>query len=138
MLYHEDHALMHHEKSLQLDPLNHTSYRRIAEIMIRRNQLPEAEQWIRKGLSIKSWSYTYHAILARILLKEGDPDAAIKEARISLALNGNQPEPYIVISDAFRLKKNNAMADHFRRVAESPRLKDPSFHTVPLLMQAVP
>ncbi len=131
-------ALMHHEKSLQLDPTNHTSYRRIAEIMIRKNRLPEADQWIRKGLSIKPWSYAYHAILARILLKEGNPDAAIKEAQISLALNGNQPEPYIVISDAFRLKKNHAMADHFRWVAESPSIQDPSFQTVPLLMQALP
>ena len=134
----DEKALMHHGKSIQLDPANHTSYRRIAEIMIRKNCLQEAEQWIRKGLSIKFGSYTYHAILARILLIEGYPDAAIKEARISLALNGNQSEPYAVISDAFRVKKDNATADHFRQVAESPGLKDQTFQTVPLLMQALP
>jgi hypothetical protein len=53
-------------------------------------------------------------------------------------LNGNQSEPYAVISDAFRVKKDNATADHFRQVAESPGLKDQTFQTVPLLMQALP
>jgi tetratricopeptide (TPR) repeat protein len=120
----DDKALMHHGKSLQLDPANHTSYRRIAEIMIRKNRLREAEQWIRKGLTIKPRSYTYHAILARILLKEGQPDAAIKEAFMSLAINGNQSEPYTIISDAFRVKKDHIRADHFRQVSASPGLKD--------------
>jgi predicted Zn-dependent protease len=106
--------------------------------MIRKNRLQEDEQWIRKGLSIKFGSYAYHAILARILLKEGQPDAAIKEAFISLAMNGNQSEPYTIISDAYRVKKDHIRADHFRQVAASPGLKDQSFQTVPLLMQAVP
>lgn len=113
----DDRAIIHHREAVRLDPTYHTSYRRIAEIMVRNNRLPEAEFWVRKGLAEKPTSYTYHAILARILLKKGYPDEAIKEARISLALNGNQSEPYAVISGAFRLKKNDALADHFQKIA---------------------
>ncbi|MCX5826532.1 MAG: hypothetical protein NTV58_00790 [Deltaproteobacteria bacterium] len=134
----DDRALMHHQEALRLDPAYHTSYRRIAEIMVRKSRPQEAESWIRKGLAEKPTSYTYHAILARILLKRGYPDEAIKEARISLALNGNQSEPYAVISGAFRLKKNDTMADHFQKIAASPGLEDPGAQAAPILMQAAP
>jgi tetratricopeptide (TPR) repeat protein len=133
----EGKALIHFEESLRLDPTFHTSYRRIAEIMIRKNRLQEAELWMRKGLSIKPGSHIYHAILARILLKKGDPDASIKEACISLTLNGNQSEPYAVMSDAFRVKKNDAIANHFRKVAKVMGAHDKDFHPVPIFMQAL-
>jgi len=134
----DDRALMHHREALRLDPSYHTSYRRIAEIMVRKNRLEEAEAWMRKGLAEKPASYTYHAILARILLKRGYPDEAIKEARISLALNGNQSEPYAVISGAFRLKNNDALAEHFQRIAALLSREDPGAQATPLLIQAAP
>jgi protein O-mannosyl-transferase len=132
----EEGALTHYKESLRFDPTFHTGYRRIAEIMVRINRLQEAEQQIRKGLSVKPDSYAYHAILARILLKKGEPDGAIKEARISLALNGNQSEPYAVMSDAYRVKKNDAIANHFRKVVEAMGLNDKYLHPVPLFTQA--
>jgi protein O-mannosyl-transferase len=132
----DDRALIHHREALRLDPSYHTSYRRIAEIMVRKNRLEEGEVWIRKGIAEKPTSYAYHAILARILLKRGFPDEAIKEARISLALNGNQSEPYAVISQAFRIKKNDALADHFQRIGSLPGLEGPDIQATPLLMQA--
>jgi len=132
----EEKALVNFEESLRLDPTFHTSYRRIAEIMIRKNRLQEAEQQIRRGLSVKPESYAYHAILAGILLKKGEPNAAIKEACISLSLNGNQSEPYTVISDAFRVKKNDAIANHFRKVAEVMRSNEKVINSIPLYFQA--
>lgn len=134
----DDQALAHHQEAVRLFPAYHTSYRRIAEIMVRKNRLEEGEAWIRKALAEKSTSYTYHAILARIHLKRGYPDEAIKEARISLALNGNQSEPYAVISQAFRIKKNDALADHFQKLAALPGLGGPDTQTNPILMQAAP
>ncbi|HAJ26401.1 MAG TPA: hypothetical protein DCG53_04015 [Syntrophus sp. (in: bacteria)] len=129
-------TLEHHTQAIKLEAGYHTSYRRIAEIMIQKNRLQEAEQWIKKGLSIKPSSYAYHAILARILLKQGFPDAAIKEARVSLSLYGNQSEPYSVISDAFKVKKDMTTAAHFQKVAEAIRLIEPTFQPAPLLIQA--
>jgi tetratricopeptide (TPR) repeat protein len=134
----DNRALMNHQEALRLDPSYHTSYRRIAEIMVSKKRLEEGEIWIRKGLAEKPTSYTYHAILARILLKKGYPDEAIKEARISLALNGNQSEPYAVIAGAYRLKKNDPLADHFQKLAALPGLEGPDTQTNPILMQAAP
>jgi protein O-mannosyl-transferase len=129
-------ALEHHTQAIKLEAGYHTSYRRIAEIMMQKNRLREADQWIKKGLSIKPNSYAYHAILARILLKQGFYDAAIQEAHMSLTLYGNQSEPYAVISEAFRVKKDNAKADHFQKIAESIKKIEPTFQVAPLLIQA--
>jgi tetratricopeptide (TPR) repeat protein len=114
-----DEAVSQYKEALKWDPFYDVAYRRIAEIMIRKNNFPEAEQWIKKGLIIRRDSYVYHAILAGILLKEGQYDGAIKAAFKSLSLNPQQWEPYIAISDAFGAKGDEKMADHFRGVAES-------------------
>jgi len=130
-------ALVYFEKSLRLEPTFHTSYRRIAEINLHKNLLQEAEQNIRKGLSIKPSSYVYHGILARIMLKKHDPDGAIKEARISLLLNGNQRDAYDIISEAFKLKRNERMAKHFEDVAKKMTSYDLEIKKTQILMQAV-
>jgi Flp pilus assembly protein TadD len=114
-----DEAISQYKEALKWDPFYDIAYRRIAEIMIRKNHFPEAEQWIKKGLMIKRDSFAYHAILAGILFKERQYDGAIKAAFKSLSLNPDQWEPYLTIADAFRAKGNEKMANHFRFVAES-------------------
>ncbi|TRZ77929.1 MAG: hypothetical protein D4R93_00975, partial [Deltaproteobacteria bacterium] len=85
------------------------------------DRLIEAEGMILKALSIQSGSYAYHTILAGILLQRGRPDDAIREARISLMLNGDQSEPYALFSVAFRMKKDMKTAAHFQKIAEAFR-----------------
>ena len=117
----DDRAMFHYGQSVELDPSFHPSYRRMSEIMLRKGRLIEAEDMILKAISIKSSSYAYHAILARLLLQQGRPDDSIREARISLGLNGNQSEPYALFSDAFRMKKDMKTTAHFQKVAEAFR-----------------
>ncbi|MDQ5985971.1 MAG: hypothetical protein CSYNP_01689 [Syntrophus sp. SKADARSKE-3] len=131
----DDDALLQYKESIKLDPTYHVIYRRIAEIMIHKNRLPDAEYWIRKGISVKPDSFTYHAILARILVKKGSPDSAIHEAFISLRLNPNQWEPYLILADAFTLRKEDTRAKHFRIIAEAQQKSGWSY-VEPLFIQA--
>jgi protein O-mannosyl-transferase len=133
-----DEAIVQYKEALKWDPFYDVAYRRIAEIMIRMNRFPEAEAWIKKGLIIKRDSFAYHAILAGILLKEEQFDAAIKAAFRSLSLNADQWEPYITISDAFRAKGAEKRANHFRRVAEAGAQKGLASHMGQVSMQAGP
>jgi protein O-mannosyl-transferase len=115
----DERALFYYEQSLKQNQTFHTSYRRMSEIMFRQNRLEGAEGMILKAISIKPDSFAYHAILARILLRRGYPDDAIREAKISLRLNGSQAEPYTLLADAFKLKKNFETALHFQKVADA-------------------
>jgi tetratricopeptide (TPR) repeat protein len=118
-----DQALLYYLASVKDNPSFHTSYRRISEIMTAKNRLPEAEEMILKALAQNPGSYAYHTILARILLRRGSPDDAIREARISLKLNGDQADPYVILSESFRAKKDNRAALHFRKVADAFQLR---------------
>ena len=133
-----DQALTHYKESLKLDPSYHVINRRMSEIMLSKNKLQEAEHWIKRGLSVKPDSFTYHAILARILLNAGSPDRAISEAFKSLRLNPDQVEPYVILSDAFRAKMDDDRANHFRHVAESLTKKGSGSYGAPTFFQAAP
>jgi predicted Zn-dependent protease len=69
-------------------------------------------------------SYAFHLTLARILLKEGRPDQAIKAAQKALMLGGDSSKPYSLFSEAFRMKKDQRAADHFYRLANSLQAPD--------------
>jgi tetratricopeptide (TPR) repeat protein len=122
----DEKAMMHYMQALKIDPYFSPVYNRIAEIKVRKNQLADAEEIIRIGIVMAPHSYAFRLTLARIMLKQGHPDAAIKEAQKALMLGGDPSKPYGVFAEAFKMKRDHRMADHFYKLANKMQLPNPA------------
>jgi Tfp pilus assembly protein PilF len=122
----DEKAMMHFMQALKIDPYFSPVYNRMAEIKMRENQLSDAEEIIRIGIALAPHSYAFRLTLARILLRQGHPDAAIKEAQKALILGGDSSKPYGVFAEAFKMKKDHRTADHFYKLANRLQLPDSS------------
>ena len=120
----DEKAMAHYLEALKIDPYFYHVYNRLAEIKARQNHLEDAEQLIRIGIALVPHSYAFHVTLARILLKEGRPDQAIKAAQKALMLGGDPSKPYVILSEAFKMKKDQRTADHFHKLANSMQAPD--------------
>jgi tetratricopeptide (TPR) repeat protein len=122
----DEKAMTHYMQALNIDPYFYPVYNRLAEIKVRENQLSDAEKLIRIGITLVPHSYAFHLTLARILLKEGHLDQAIKVAQKALMLGGDASKPYVIFAEAFRMKKDPVTAYHFYRLANSLQATDSS------------
>jgi tetratricopeptide (TPR) repeat protein len=122
----DEKAMTHFMQALKIDPYFSLVYNSMAEIKVRKNQLSDAEDIIRIGISRVPHSYAFHLTLARILLKEGRPDQAIKAAQKALMMGGDSSKPYGIFAEAFNLKKNSKMSDHFYKLANRVQVPDSS------------
>jgi tetratricopeptide (TPR) repeat protein len=122
----DEKAMTHYLQALKIDPYFSPVYNRMAEIKVRKNQLADAEILIKIGIALAPNSYAFHLTLARILLKQGHPDAAIKEAQKALTLRGDSSKPYGVFAEAFKMKRDHRMADHFYKLANKMQSPDPA------------
>ena len=122
----DDKAMYHYQQALQVRPTFAPAYNRIAEILMRKNRLVDAEKVIRIGMAIRPHSHAYHLTLGRILLKQGHPDAAIKAAQKALMLQKDSLKPYAIFSEAFKMKKDSRAAEHFYKLGDSSRLSGSS------------
>jgi tetratricopeptide (TPR) repeat protein len=122
----DEKAMMRYMQALKIDPHFSPVYNRIAEIKVRKNQLADAEEIIRIGIALAPHSYAFRITLARILLMQGHPDAAIKEAQRALIVGGDSSKPYGIFAEAFKMKRDHRTADHFYKLAKSFQLPDSS------------
>ena len=104
-----DKALEQFYKTLKYAP-NHTdALNNIAIIMFYKNDLANAEKYIKKAIQLQHPdSNKLHSTLSLILLKKGDPDTAIKEANKGMKLNKNY-----LIGEAYRLKNDLTKSSFF-------------------------
>jgi tetratricopeptide (TPR) repeat protein len=96
-----DKALEHFQKILRHVPNHADALNKIATIMFYKNDLANAEKYIKKAIRLHPDSNKLHSTLSLILLKKGDPDKAIKEA--NKGMNYNR---YYLIGEAYRLKND--------------------------------
>jgi predicted Zn-dependent protease len=122
----DEKAMTHYFEALKIEPYFYPVYNRLAEIKVRQNRLYDAEMLIGIGIALVPHSYAFHITLARILLKERRPDQAIKVAQKALMLEGDSSKPYAILAEAFELKKNSKMADHFYKLANRMQAPDSS------------
>jgi tetratricopeptide (TPR) repeat protein len=122
----DEKAVTHYFEALKIEPYFYPVYNRLAEIKVRQNQLYDAEKLIRIAIALVPLSYAFHITLARILLKEGLPDQAIKVAQKALMLGGDSSKPYVIFSEAFRMKNDHKMEYHFYKLANSLQMPDSS------------
>jgi tetratricopeptide (TPR) repeat protein len=117
----DEKAIAHLGQSMRLDPSYSEAYQVMAEIMIKKKRYDDAEKMIRRAICLRKGDDDFHLTYGKILIKKGEPERAVKQARIALLLNGEAKEAYGVISDAFKLKGNAEAARHFRELAEEKK-----------------
>ena len=110
-------ALQYYEYGLQLDSKLHLNYQRIAEIMILRNNLPQADDMIRKALSLNRNVADYHLTYARVLIKKRGTDLAKKEVKLALSLDPDSAVSYEIMAEIMKQEGRNDAATHFSKVA---------------------
>ena len=103
-----DKALEHFHKILRHVPNHLDALNKIATIMFYKNDLANAEKYIKKAILQHPDSNKLHSTLSLILLKKGDPDKAIKEANKGMNYNKNY-----LIGEAYRLKNDLTKSSFF-------------------------
>ncbi len=103
-----DKALEQFYKILRHVPNHSDALNKIATIMFYKNDLANAEKYIKKAILQHPDSNKFHSTLSLILLKKGDPDKAIKEANKGMNYNKNY-----LIGEAYRLKNDLTKSSFF-------------------------
>lgn len=95
-------------------------------LLLERNEISQAEEEIRKAISIDPNETAFHSNLGVILLRKGLYGEAIKEAQKAMLLQPDSWKAYFVISDAYKAKGNQKVADHFFRIGDRIKSARPS------------
>jgi tetratricopeptide (TPR) repeat protein len=115
-----DRALELFNEALASDPSISQAYHGIGKVMFFKGALKEAEQNIRKALSLDPASALYTRTLSIILLRDGRVDDAMKQAVRARQLDDTLPEPLYVLGEAYRIKKKwHRAAHYFEKFLES-------------------
>jgi len=85
-------AQLFYRAVLDLDPKHKGAFNNLGVIALEASQFGEAERWFRHAENIDPRSAKTHFLLAKTLLKENDPAAAMAEIETALRLKPKQPE----------------------------------------------
>jgi predicted Zn-dependent protease len=110
------------ERALAGLPNNSDLYNNKAALLILKKKLSEAELAMKKAISLSPDNAFFYGNLGNIYLREGQPDAAIKEVQRAIPLGGDTPKAYSLLSEAFEAKNDYRTAHHFRMVASGSGL----------------
>jgi Flp pilus assembly protein TadD len=110
-------ALLLVDKALEGLPHNSDLYNSKAALLIQKKDMAEAEIAMKKAISLKHDNAYFHVNLGVIYLRSGRYDAAIREAKRAILLDGNSQGAYWLMSEAFKAENDHSTADHFSRVA---------------------
>jgi tetratricopeptide (TPR) repeat protein len=103
-----DKALEQFYKTIKDAPNHADALNKIATIMFYKNDLANAEKYIKKAIQLHPDLNKLHSTLSLILLKKGDPDKAIREANKGMNYNKNY-----LIGEAYRLKNDLTKSSFF-------------------------
>jgi hypothetical protein len=115
-------ALLLVDKALEGLPHNSDLYNSKAALLIQKKDMAEAEIAMKKAISLKHDNAYFHLNLGVIYLRSERYDAAIREAKRAILLDGNSQGAYWLMSEAFKAKNDHSTADHFSRVASGSGL----------------
>jgi len=117
MIGEDDKALEYFRKSLEIAASNPQPLHGIAEILLRKNELANAETYVGQALSLKPEEGMYHLTYSAILIRKGWPNAAIAEAKRGIRYQGDLVYAYLLLADAYALKNDPTSADHYKKLA---------------------
>lgn len=118
----EDLALNFLSQAMEANPEFWPSYREAVLCLIQKGEMAKAEKKLAVALSQWPNISALHYIHGLLLLKTGEYDRAINEARQTLFLNPNHHEALTVLGEAYRRKGNTRMSTLYweRFIEEHP------------------
>jgi tetratricopeptide (TPR) repeat protein len=120
----DEKALRHIDKALAGIPSNADLHNTKAIVLMRRGETQQARSVMEKAVSLAPDRGFFRVNMGRILLSQGHGDTALIEAQKAL-VSGKEPEKaYLLMSDVFAAGKNEKMARHFGRLAETSKDKN--------------
>jgi tetratricopeptide (TPR) repeat protein len=123
----DDQALKYFNKSIIGYPLGAKqalSFDRMANIMMRRGNLVDAEKMALKAIELKPHEAGFYQTYSAVLNKKNQPDEAIKQAQIALKLDPESHWPYIFLAEAYRIKNNKKAEEHFLNICNMLKAKE--------------
>jgi len=126
MIGNDDEAMKLFKQAIDMASFNPEPYQAIAEILLKQDDLAGAEQHIGRALTLNPKEGRYHLTYSAVLLRKGWPDAAIAEAKRAITWRGDTTRAYLLIAEAYDLKKDKAAAALYReKGAEEHRVHQP-------------
>ncbi|MCX5855789.1 MAG: hypothetical protein NTZ24_14670 [Deltaproteobacteria bacterium] len=117
-----DKALVFIDKALDVLSSKAGLYNNKAAILIAKKMPEEAETMMQRAISSEQGKAIFHVNLGKIFLYRGYPDKAIKEAQKAILMDGDYLESYLLLSGAFKAKKDYRTAGHFGRLASASKM----------------
>ena len=100
------------------------SFDRMANILMRKGKLKEAEKMALRAIEIKPYEAGFYQTYCAVLNKKNQPDDAIKQAQKAMKLNPDSFWSYLCLADAYRIKNNKSAEQHFLRIGNILMVKD--------------
>ncbi|HEV8480657.1 MAG TPA: tetratricopeptide repeat protein, partial [Candidatus Eisenbacteria bacterium] len=110
-------------RALEQDPLSSRAYSQMGNVYRVTGRLAEAERSYRKALELSPQRITAHHLLAIVLLKRGEIDAAIEEAKLEPSQWGR----LTALADAYWKAGRRAESDAALAELEAKHAKDSAF-----------
>ncbi len=117
----DEKALVHIEKALEGISSNADLYNSKAIVLMRRGLPVKAQDMMEKAISLAPNRSFFHINMGKILLFQGYPDVALKEAQKAIVSEEEPVKAYLLMSDVFATKKNEVMARHFHKMATASK-----------------
>jgi len=93
------------------------AFNRVAQILMKKGDLKEAEKMIQEAIELTPSEALFYETYSEILNKKKQPEDAIKQAQKALRLNPNSFLAYRYVADAYKIKNNKKVAQHFLKVS---------------------
>jgi len=111
-----DNALIYIDKALEYFPVMTGLHNIKGMILLEKNELGAAEQVMRKAVSLEPDNPLSRVHIGYVFLRQNHFYKAVKEAQKALQIDPDSWEAYLLLSNAFREKDNQWMADHFFKI----------------------
>jgi tetratricopeptide (TPR) repeat protein len=116
VLYHTDRALKYFPAFADLHNLK-------GLVLLEKKDWSSAEREIRKAISLNPDNALFRFHLGLLYLRQRHIDRAVGEAKNALRINPDSWQAYLLMADAFKIRENQKVAEHFLRVSRRGQLE---------------
>ena len=123
----DDQALKYFYKSIADYPAGlekALSYERIANILMRKGNLEEAEKMALKAIELRPYEEGFYQTYSAVLNKKNQPDDAIKQAQKAISINPDSYWSYLHLAESYRIKNNKNAEQHFLKIGNTLMAKE--------------
>ncbi len=92
-------------------PLRAIPHWRLAEFLLKRGDLAEAEVEARRAIGIDPSGHSFHSTLASVLIHQCCYDEALSSIKRAIRLNRKHPQPHIVLAELYSAQRKYRRAE---------------------------